>query len=118
MNYIIKDYTEKPFLNAGMGFVIFAREESELFRAVFLMGNSDKEIILEFKDVIFSEVEKDERFKKVEEKKKEWLFNKCWTYAHGLATLMAMGLESKSADEDIKNNLLDLLVFFDETFLK
>jgi hypothetical protein len=31
---------------------------------------------------------------------------------------MAMGLESKSADEDIKNNLLDLLVFFDETFLK
>ena len=73
LNYIIKNYTEKPFLNAGMGFVIFAREESELFRAVFLMGNSDKEIILEFKDVIFSEVEKDERFKKVEEEKKEWL---------------------------------------------
>ena len=74
LNYIIKNYTEKPFLNAGMGFVIFAREESELFRAVFLMGNSDKEIILEFKDVIFSEVEKDERFKKVEEEKKDDIY--------------------------------------------
>lgn len=118
LSYVIKDYTDKPFLNAGMGFVIFAREESELFRAIFLMGNSNRDIILEFKDVIFSEIDKDERFLGVKKEKKEWLFNKCWTYAHGLATLMAMGLESKSADEDIKNNLLDLLVFFDETFLK
>ena len=118
LNYIIKNYTEKPFLNAGMGFVIFAREESELFRAVFLMGNSDKEIILEFKDVIFSEVEKDERFKKVEEKKKEWLFNKCWTYTHGLATLTAMGLEKNNSNDGIKNNLLDLIVFFNDVFEK
>ena len=101
-----------------MGFVIFAREESELFRAVFLMGNSDKEIILEFKDVIFSEVEKDERFKKVEEEKKEWLFNKCWTYTHGLATLTAMGLEKNNSNDGIKNNLLDLIVFFNDVFEK
>mgnify|MGYP000007475369 FL=1 len=118
LSYVIKNYTDKPFLNAGMGFVIFAREESELFRAIFLMGNSNREIILEFKNVIFSEIEKDSRFFEVKEEKKDWLFNKCWTYAHGLATLMAMGLETKRTDEDIKNNLLDLLVFFDEDFLR
>ena len=118
LSYVIKNYTDKPFLNAGMGFVIFAREESELFRAIFLMGNSNREIILEFKNVIFSEIEKDERFVKVEEEKKEWLYNKCWTYAHGLATLTSMGIEKNNSNEQIKNNLLDLLVFFDEDFLR
>ena len=116
--YIIKEYTDKPFLNAGMGFVIFAREESKLFRAIFLMENSNKEIIAEFKKVIFSEVEKDKRFLEIDEKKKEWLYNKCWTYAHGLATLTSMGIEKNDSNEEIKNNLLDLSIFFDNIYKK
>lgn len=118
LSYVIKKYTEKPFLNAGMGYVIFAREESELFRAIFLMENSNKDIILEFKEIIFSEIEKDERFIGVEEEKKEWLYNKCWTYAHGLATLTSMGIEKNNSNEEIKKNLMELLVFFEDVFGK
>lgn len=112
LSYVTKEYTEKPFLNAGMGFVIFAREEKELFRSIFLMNSSYRDIISEFKTLIFEEIKKDSRFMGVEEEKKDWLFEKCWIYAHGFATLISMGFNKDSSDESIKTNLLDMLIFF------
>lgn len=113
LSYVTINYTDKPFLNAGMGFVIFAREEKELFRSIFLMNSSYRDIISEFKTVIFEEIGKDNRFIKIDEDKKNWLFEKCWIYAHGFATLISMGFNKDSSDESIKNNLLDMLIFFD-----
>lgn len=113
LSYVTIKYTDKPLLNAGMGFVIFAREEKELFRSIFLMNSSYKDIISEFKTIIFQEIAKDKRFSEVEENKKNWLFEKCWIYTHGFATLISMGFNKDSSNESIGNNLLDMLIFFD-----
>lgn len=113
LTYVTREYTDKPFLNAGMGFVIFAREEKELFRSIFLMNSSYRDIISEFKTLIFEEINKDPRFLGVDNEKKDWLFERCWIYAHGFATLVSMGFNKDSSDESIKINLLDLLIFFD-----
>lgn len=116
LNYVTKEYTDKPLLNAGMGFVIFAREEKELFRSIFLMNNTYRDIISDFKMLVFQEIEKDKRFDEVPEDKKNWLFEKCWIYAHGLSTLISMGFNEDSSNEYIEKNLLDMLVFFDYVF--
>lgn len=118
LTYVANPYTDKPFLNAGMGFVIFAREEKELFRSIFLMTSSYRDIISEFKELIFEEIDKDKRFEKVNLDKKNWLYEKCWTYAHGFATLISMGIHKENSDESIKNNLLDLGIFFSHVLEK
>ncbi len=116
LTYVANPYTEMPFLNAGMGFVIFAREEKELFCSIFLMTSSYRDIITEFKELIFEEIDKDPRFININLDKKNWLFEKCWTYAHGFATLVSMGFHKDSSDENIKKNLLDLGIFFSHIF--
>ncbi len=112
LEYIRKPYTDIVFLNVGMGIVIFAREEKELFSSIFLKNNSYKDIILEFKKTIYKEIEDDYRFEGVEEDRKEWLLERCWIYAHGLATLVSTSFMKDNSDEYIKNNLFDMSILF------
>ena len=37
--YVNKEYTEREMLNIAMGIAVFAREERELFKSIFLMGD-------------------------------------------------------------------------------
>ncbi len=112
LTYIRKPYTDIVFLNVGMGIVIFAREEKELFSSIFLKNNSYKDIISEFKKSIYEEIEDDYRFEGVEREKKDWLLEKCWIYAHGLATLVSTNFIKDTSDEYIKANLLDMSILF------
>lgn len=118
LKYINISYTDKPLLNFGMGFVIFAREEKELFRAIFLIDSSYKDVISEFKNLIFQKVEEDSRFTGIEIEKIEWLFEKCWVYSHGLATLIALDFTEDSSNESIQKNLMDMAIFFDYILVK
>jgi len=43
--YLKKPYTDMVFLNVGMGIVVFAREEQELFDSIFLKNSSYKDLI-------------------------------------------------------------------------
>lgn len=105
LDYVKKEETELPFLNIGMGIVKFAREEKELFRSIFLRENSYRGLIQEFNEIIKLEIEKDQRFHDLPEEVKETLILDCWTYAHGLGTLISTGYFDGD-DEFIKVRLL------------
>jgi AcrR family transcriptional regulator len=106
MEYVKSEQTDLPFLDTGMGIVIFAREEKQLFRSIFLRENSYKGLIQEFKELIQEEMSRDERFDQFPEEKKETLFLDCWTYAHGLATLVSTGYFENPSNDFIKERLM------------
>lgn len=111
MEYMKDDYTDMSILNVGMGIVLFAREEKELFRSIFLRANPYSQLIddvlEDFKNLILEEFKKDERFKNLSKEKSDWLLNRGWTYAHGLATLTCTGYLNNPTNEEIMDNLLD-----------
>lgn len=106
MNYVLKPRTNLLFLNIGMGISIFAREEKELFKSIFLRGNSYGNLLIQFRDIVRTEMEKDERFIDLPIDFKHELFLDCWLSAHGLSTLIATDFFENPTDEYIKERLL------------
>ena len=109
LEYVKNERTDLIYLNIGMGICIFAREEKELFRAIFLKESLGKrnEVIREFRDLIKAEMMKDRRFDDLDEDFKADLYLDCWTYAHGLATLIATNYFESISDEAISKRLLE-----------
>ena len=109
LDYVKKERTDSIFLNIGMGICIFAREEKELFQAIFLRESLGKrnEVIREFRDLIKDEMSKDSRFDNLNEEFKTNLYIDCWMYAHGFATLIATNYYENITDEVIKGRLME-----------
>lgn len=109
LEYVKKERTNFIYLNIGMGICIFAREEKELFQAIFLRESLGKrnEVIREFRDLIKEEMSKDSRFSELDEEFKTNLYLDCWMYAHGFATLIATNYYENISDEVIKERLME-----------
>lgn len=109
LEYISQTPTDLIFLNIGMGICIFAREEKELFQAIFLRESYGKrnEVIRKFRDIIKDEMSKDSRFDGLDEDFKTKLYLDAWTFAHGFATLIATNYYEEIKDEEIKERLLE-----------
>ena len=103
------DESDLIFLNIGMGICIFAREEKELFQAIFLRESYGKrnEVIRIFRDIIKDEMSKDSRFDGLDEDFKTKLYLDAWTFAHGFATLIATNYYEEIKDKEIKERLLE-----------
>jgi len=106
LTYVSKEKEELPFLNIGLGICKFAREEKQLFKSIFLRNSSYSTLISEFHNIIFDEMQKDERFEKLSEDVKETLTIDCWTYAHGLSTLITTGYFKHPSDNFIRQRLI------------
>lgn len=105
LEYIQEDRTGLIFLNIGLGFCTFAREERNLFKNIFLSPNKGKSIFEHFTQLSKEEIEKDSRFKKLNASVKDNLFFDCWTYVQGLASLICMK-QITVDDEEIKKILM------------
>lgn len=105
LEYIHEDRTGIVFLNIGLGFCIFAKEESNLFQNIFLNPNVERNIFDQFVELTQNEINKDPRFDKIEEKTKKALFFDCWIYAQGLATFVALH-QLNASEEEIKEMLM------------
>ena len=109
LEYLKKPVTDKIYLNIGIGICTFAKENKQLFVSIFLREQSFSDLIREFRDIIKTEMDKDSRFDKLSSEFKDMLFFDCWTYAHGLSTLIATGFfpaEKEPDEEYIKERLM------------
>ena len=107
LDYIKRKLTDLTFLNVGIGICIFAREERQLFCSIFLKEKPYGNLIKEFRDMVRTEMDMDNRFKDLLLEFKYELFQDCWFYAHGLATLIATGYFITPSDEFITKKLLN-----------
>ncbi len=103
--YSTKPYTDRTFLNIGTGIVLFARDNKNLFRALFLEKAVMKEIVDDYLNSIKVEMKKDLRFKDMTGDERNGLLIKMWIFTHGLASLVCVGLV-KDSRESIINELL------------
>lgn len=105
IEYTTKDYTDKIFLNIGVGFVRFARDDSALFKALFLEENNFKDISQDFFEFIRYRMSLDTDFKEMPDEAVQNLFLDMWTYVNGLAVMISAGLQQDKDDKFIIQNL-------------
>ena len=108
LQYTRASYTDRVFLNMGTGCAVFSREHSELFRAIFLGRDAFKDIVEEFLNALRKEMIKDPRFTAMPGKDRDALLTKMWTFTHGLAALICVGLIEDDSNEHIINTLLEV----------
>jgi len=108
LEYASRPYTDRVFLNMGTGVAMFACEHRRLYRALMLEGDSYRDVIHEFLDILESEMIKDTRFISLPESERRLLLNKMWTYTHGLASLICVGLVKNCSQERIVKSLTEV----------
>ena len=100
--------TGRVFFDMGLGYILFARQERNLFRLLFArnegIGNSKlRKTMTEF--ALKSLVEKmkdDPIFQGLNEQKLEKILIKMWIFVHGLAFLINNNAFPNDSEDDIK----------------
>ena len=99
--YATRPYTDNVFLNMGTGILLFARDQSELFRALFLERRIFGDILAEFRRGLLERMKADERFAAMPDSDRKALLETMWTFTHGYASLICVGLIEKTGQEQI-----------------
>lgn len=107
LQQIAHPYSEFPFRNMGYGFVLFARENPNLFDAFFYDIEMNKRFIKKFLERLREIVDTDPRFTKLSAAGKSSLLNTMWTFSYGYAFLIIKGLAPEKTEEAIKQLILD-----------
>lgn len=106
-----KQYTENPFLNLAVGYIAFARSETNLFRFLFLerprplSGEDGAHLREKMSRVPDAARAFDLYFSRVSAETLDEVTRKSWIFAHGLAMAMSNGLLGSLSDEEIVNLL-------------
>ena len=108
LEYTTRPYTDRVFLNMGTGVAMFACEHSRLYRALMLEGDSYSDVVHEFLDTLEAEMVKDSRFATLSAGERRELLTKMWTFTHGLASLICVGLIKNCNQDYIIQTLLDV----------
>jgi len=108
MDYMIRPHTEMVFLNMGVGYAKFAREHCPLFRALYLEKSDHKDILDELENSLRMRMREDTRFTELSDPERFSLLDKMWTFTHGMATMICVGLSEDTSDEYIINTLRDV----------
>jgi AcrR family transcriptional regulator len=108
LEYASRHYSDRVFLNMGTGIAMFACEHSMLYRALMLEGDSYSDIVREFIDTLESDMIKDGRFVTLSESERHVLLRKMWTFTHGLASLICVGLVKDCNQDYVTETLLDI----------
>ena len=108
LEYTSRPYTDRLFLNMGTGIALFACEHSRLYRALLLEGDGYSEVVEDILSTLESRLGDDTRFSMLSGEERHVLLTKMWTYTHGLASLICVGLIKDCTQEKIVNNLMDV----------
>lgn len=105
LTYTQASYTPVPFLNMGTGIALFAQEHPRLYQALFLQTDRFDEVVADFLETLTENMKLDPRFTRLERKHRLRLLDIMWTYTHGLAALIAVGLARETSREAIIRTL-------------
>jgi AcrR family transcriptional regulator len=108
LEYTSRSYTDRVFLNMGTGVALFACEHSQLYRALLLERNDYRDVVNEFLEILELELTKDPRFTSLSSAERHVLLHKMWTFTHGLASLICVGLIKECNQEFIIKTLMDV----------
>ena len=90
--YLYGNYSERKLMNGAIGFILFAREEKELFRAIFLDGA--KGLMVSFPTLTYETA--------------KMAVRRLWYWAFGYATLTCVGSMKNETNEEIERKIIDI----------
>jgi hypothetical protein len=105
LGYASRPYTGRPFLDMGTGVALFARDHPRLYRALFLETDGFGDLVKGFLEQLTDDMARDPLLAKVERTTRALLLDRMWTYTHGLASLIAVGLAKESGREFVIRSL-------------
>jgi AcrR family transcriptional regulator len=105
LEHTLRVYSDRPFLNMGTGIAVFAREHPRLYRALFLESDQFEAIVAGFLEQLTADMRNDARFAELDRTQRAILLERMWTYTHGLASLIAVGLAADSSTDSIVRSL-------------
>lgn len=108
LHYTSRPYTDRVFLNMGTGVAMFACEHPLLYRALLLEGDAYSDVVDEFLDKLQSELIRDGRFTSLSSSERHVLLTKMWTFTHGLASLISVGLIKECNQKSIISTLVGI----------
>jgi AcrR family transcriptional regulator len=103
----LRSYTDQPLLNLAFGYVVFARDEKQLFRFLYLDSPdvSESGNLSGMKDSFLEQFGKDSpvgaALSAMEEAGQEAMIRNTWIFTHGLAMLVNSGSLSSCPDNTI-----------------
>jgi AcrR family transcriptional regulator len=100
-DYVTRQYTKNAFLNTGVGYVLFARDHKEFFKAIFLEGDDASPIIDEMMRKLDSAIARVPELKKLSSGERKDLLHKGWIYTHGFAVMVFSGYIKNNQDKQI-----------------
>ena len=112
-DYQMRDYTGNPVLDIAVGYVVFARDEKQLFRFLFLDRPDvrESEDVLQMRDSFYeqfgSQETEDEMISGMSPKAQEGLIRNSHIFSHGLAMMVNAGIIHPCANEMIRGYLED-----------
>ena len=107
MEYQGRPYTENTLMNMAIGYVVFARDEKQLFRFLYLekVGQMASGELTGMKDHFVANYAEDskqmEALADVPEENQERLMQHSWVYTHGLAMLVNSGALANCSNSTI-----------------
>ena len=115
--YLYGNYSERKILSGAIGFVIFAREEKELFRTIFLdtterFGKLYEETL----NALLTKENLLESFPALEEEEAKKAVNKIWYFLFGYATMLCTKIDSNyrknETNEVIEHKITEIVNYF------
>jgi AcrR family transcriptional regulator len=100
-------YTDKPFLNIGAGIVVFAREEGQLFIALFHTRHNHPEVVEKVSASILERMKSDPMLRSLSDPSLERLLHYLGTYTLGLAASIVYGQTEDPSTENIIHLLMN-----------
>ncbi len=117
-SYLYRNHVGREIFDVALGFIQFARDEKELFRAMFLdVADGFKELYDDTMTFLLQEEILIKSFPKLTYEEAEEALEKLWTYLFGYATLVFINPNSKEeTDEKIIKKLEDIASYFKEVY--
>jgi len=114
IGYQTKKWTGYGFLDMGVGYVMFAQEEKNLFRMMYYREPGSKDSIERQKgsrayvfDVLMARLEHEEIMTGLATEMRKDVLNKMWVFSHGLAVLINNHVIDPMTVDEITDFLMD-----------
>jgi AcrR family transcriptional regulator len=89
--YDTAEYTQRTFLNMGIGTVLFARDYPHLFRAIHMDTSEFNHLIAGYMERLTEMMRREQRFSDLLADVRGHLLETMWIYTHGMAALVTTG---------------------------
>ncbi len=108
ISYTTRPYSSRPFLNIGIGVLLFARDYNNIYRDIFLEGNKFRELVQNLFSIWDKTIARDPLLDILSKEEKRDISDKMATFTHGIAALLCAGMINDTRDISLRAKLEEM----------